>query len=149
MEPWVEVRRSCSEGAGLGVFAARDFQEGEFIGVYVGQPLLACSELSEHIAALPNRQHPFDAVITLGSFFVDGKQPFMACSTAGASRVPLWVTQPHLAPYPCMFAHLMNSCSWGDPPHTPANVAVWRGDGVVEALVDIRAGQELVWKYKL
>jgi hypothetical protein len=148
-EPWVEIRQSGVAGAGLGVFAKRAFQEGDFVGVYVGQALSACVGVSDYIKELPNRQHPFDALIWLGGFVVDGKQPPLAPPCTPASRsAPLWLTKPQRAPYPGMFAHLINSCSWRGN-HTPANVTVWRGDAMVEALVNIAPGQELVWQYEL
>ena len=36
MEPWLEVRTSGVHGAGNGVYALRDFTEGETIVVYMG-----------------------------------------------------------------------------------------------------------------
>ena len=36
LEPWVEVRASGVPGAGNGVFALRDFSEGETVAVYMG-----------------------------------------------------------------------------------------------------------------
>ena len=35
LEPWVEVRASGVHGAGMGVFALRDFSEGEMVVEYI------------------------------------------------------------------------------------------------------------------
>ena len=34
--PWFRVKRSTIEGAGLGLFADRNFEEGQIIGMYLG-----------------------------------------------------------------------------------------------------------------
>ena len=54
---WVYICQSCIPGAGRGVFAARDFEDSEFIGRYLGRVLGFRVDFTDAVLKVHARLH--------------------------------------------------------------------------------------------
>ena len=46
--PWLEVKKSSIDGAGIGVFALREFHPGSHVGVYWGEKVSRSAKSSDY-----------------------------------------------------------------------------------------------------
>jgi hypothetical protein len=162
--PWAVVGPSAALAKkglrGRGVYAwGAGVHRGQLIGVYVGDVLgpAADARIAAAVAALPDAQHPYDALVEIAGHVVSGKHNPFVFFDLRASLASGSVLYPRAeVEWPGMFAHLMN-----DPrglPGAAVNVCVTDPDGVVVAARDVppfyperpleaNAASELLWSY--
>jgi hypothetical protein len=169
-QPWVVVDKSCARLAaspdtdlGYGVFAWRQFREGDALGIYCGRVLGKPSAVNPYLGQLPQAGE-FDATIVISKHVISGKHspygdvgsnlPTVIAAGSSGGRV---LYDRQFVSWPGMFAHLVNDAH--GVTGASYNVQVTEPDGVMQAICDMdsiyfpsakagaNAAAELFWSY--
>ena len=112
---WVLVRDSAAmarAGArGKGLYAARPFRKGDFIGRYVGK-ILGKPRDPQVASRVNHLSHTLDgdAIVTIKGFYVDGRSPVQSNATQEARFGTVVFSQPEWT-WPGVYAHIANDAT--------------------------------------
>ena len=144
LEPWVEVRASGVPGAGNGVFALRDFSEGETVAVYMGAVVRAgekegymeraYAKAKEYDESKGERgtQAAHEYVMQCGSVWIDGVTKGNVARYINDSRGSRWANN----------ARLKQGGQYGK-----SNEGDERWGAAVVTTVRVAAGEEIFYDY--
>ena len=148
---WLLVRDSTIPGAGKGLFAAKPFKKGEFIGRYVGKVLGKVSDPTVQAKVdRMTRMVKGDAIIQVNGYYVDGRCSVQTNDEQLALFGHIIFPQPAWK-WPGIFAQMTNDARGTG---RPQNCRVTLG-GSLESTRDIpklnpsnpNQASELLWSY--
>lgn len=139
--PWVHVGASQTPTHGRGLYALRDFAEGETVGRYTGRILGKASDVQAYVDALSCAPSG-DAIVNVLGYFVDGRRDVQSNDEQLAQFGRVIMRQPDWA-WPGAYVHIANDAHGTGRRN---NCQVTFG-GYLETLHRVPKGAELLWSY--